>query len=430
MHRNYSQESLLLITVFLAFIGVSVGVPIFTPLLLNSTHSILPAIYDYKTRSLILGLLISLYPLGQFFGAPIIGRISDNYGRKPAMIYTLLGAGVGFLITAVSLHYMNIFFLMFSRLLTGIFEGNIAVARSSISDISTSAQKYRSFGKVAAAATLGTTAGPIIGGALSDHTVWAFFNFSTPFFCAAGLLFILVVVFKLFFVETFMLPETRSINLIAIKQYDVISRINKLGENSALKYFISIWLLIILTIDSFVFFLPAFLVSKWHMGPLKISIYVALLNIWYIFGSLLLVPYLAKYLKSTQAMMIGMALYSISLVLMLIPQNSYYLIPIFVLCDLASAVILVNGFVHISNLAKNVHQGEVMGIALGVRTLGGAIAGLIGGTLIAINTSAVIFLSILLSLCVVIFLYMYNRCYLVNDPPVCFLKWERPKDPL
>lgn len=414
--KNYKQELLLLTTVFLAFIGVSVGVPIFTPLLLNTyPGSILPVAYNHEARSIMLGVLISLYPLGQFFGSPIIGRISDNYGRRPAMIYTLIGAGAGYFITAVSLYYMNIYFLMLSRLLTGAFEGNIAVARSSMSDISEPSQKHKNFGKIAAAATTGTTIGPIIGGILSDHTVMPFFNSSTPFLCAAGLMLILATIFKFYFTETLSGDKARVVTLISIRQYNIISRINQLGKNSSLKYFLLIWLLVILVIDAFVFFLPAFLVTKWHMSSLMISIYVGLLNIWYIFGSLFLVPYLAKHLKSTQAIAIGMLFYGISLVLMLLPQNSYYLIPIFALCDLASAIILVNGFVHISNLAKGAHQGEVMGIALGLRTLGGTIAGLVGGILIAINALAVIYLSIFFSVSVVILIFVYNQRYITND---------------
>lgn len=414
--KTYQQELLLLTTVFLAFVGVSVGVPIFTPLLLNtSSNSILPIAYNHEVRSIMLGVLISLYPLGQFFGSPIIGRISDNYGRRPAMIYTLIGAGAGYFITAVSLYYMNIYFLMLSRLLTGTFEGNIAVARSSMSDISEPSQKHKNFGKIAAAATTGTTIGPLIGGALSDHTVIPFFNSSTPFLCAAGLMLILATIFKFYFTETLSGDKVHVVTLISAKQYNIISRINQLGQNSSLKYFLLIWLLIILVIDAFVFFLPAFLVTKWHMSPLMISIYVGLLNIWYIFGSLFLVPYLAKHLKSTQAIVIGMFFYGISLALMLLPQNSYYLIPIFALCDLASAIILVNGFVHISNLAKGAHQGEVMGIALGLRTLGGTIAGLVGGILIAINALAVLYLSIFFSVCVVILVFVYNQHYFTND---------------
>jgi MFS family permease len=116
--------------------------------------------------------------------------------------------------------------------------------------------------------------------------------------------------------------------------------------------------------------------------------------------------------KTIQVIIGGVFFYSISLVLILIPENSYYLIPIFVLCDLAAAVILVNCFVYISNMAKGAHQGEVMGIALGLRSLGGAGVGLLGGLLLASSASLTIMVSVGVSAVVLALLVLFK----VKDP--------------
>jgi DHA1 family tetracycline resistance protein-like MFS transporter len=414
MKGRKSQEILLLTTVLLAYVGASIGVPIFTPLLIgDSMGTIVPDEWTQQSRSILLGILIAVYPLGQFFGSPILGRISDRLGRRPAMIYTLFGAAFGCLITAYAIYSKNIPLLLISRLVTGFLEGNIAVARSSIADVSDGSTKHKNFGRIAAVGTAGITIGPIIGGVLADNSVASYLNPYVPFYFSALLLFVLAVITALFFIETLAPRDTSATEEESTAgQSRVFAMIDRLGHTPALRHFLILWVLIVVVIDLFFLFLPAFLVEKWRMSPTYIALYVASLNIWYIVGSLYLVPFLSARFKTIQVIIGGVFFYSISLVLILIPENSYYLIPIFVLCDLAAAVILVNCFVYISNMAKGAHQGEVMGIALGLRSLGGAGVGLLGGLLLASSASLTIMVSVGVSAVVLALLVLFK----VKDP--------------
>ncbi len=72
--------------IFAGFVGYSLMITVFTPLVLHGTGGLLPPATSAGTRSLILGGLLALYPLGQFFTSPVLGSLSDRHGRRPVLI--------------------------------------------------------------------------------------------------------------------------------------------------------------------------------------------------------------------------------------------------------------------------------------------------------------------------------------------------------
>lgn len=139
------------------------------------------------------GLLISSYAAMQMIGAPVLGRISDRFGRRPVFLISIFGTFIGFLI----LGFANGLWMLFAaRLLSGLTAGNISVAQAYISDITDEKNRARGMGLFGAAFGVGFILGPALGGALSV------FGFSVPSFVAAGLAFLnLITVY-------FWLPES------------------------------------------------------------------------------------------------------------------------------------------------------------------------------------------------------------------------------
>jgi len=127
------------------------------------------------------GLLVSSYALMQMIGAPILGRLSDKYGRRPVFLISIFGTFVGLLI----LGFANSLWMLFaSRLLSGITAGNISVAQAYISDITDEKNRARGMGMFGAAFGIGFILGPALGGMLSVY------GFAVPSFVSAGLAFI------------------------------------------------------------------------------------------------------------------------------------------------------------------------------------------------------------------------------------------------
>jgi len=141
-------------------------------------------------------LLVSSYAAMQMIGAPILGRLSDRFGRRPVFLISIFGTFIGLLI----LGFANSLWMLFaSRILSGLTAGNISVAQAYISDVTDEKNRARGMGMLGAAFGIGFILGPAIGGTLSVY------GFAVPSFVAAGMAFInLLTVF-------FWLPESLSV---------------------------------------------------------------------------------------------------------------------------------------------------------------------------------------------------------------------------
>ena len=114
----------------------------------------------------------------QMVSAPVLGRISDRYGRRPVFLISILGTFIGFLILGFA---TSLWMLFASRLLSGLTAGNISVAQAYIADITDEKNRARGMGMFGAAFGIGFILGPALGGILSQY------GFAVPAFVSAGL---------------------------------------------------------------------------------------------------------------------------------------------------------------------------------------------------------------------------------------------------
>lgn len=127
------------------------------------------------------GLLVATYAAMQMIAAPILGRISDRFGRRPVFLISIFGTFVGFIILGFS---NSLWMLFLSRVLSGLTAGNISVAQAYIADVTDAKNRARGMGMFGAAFGIGFILGPALGGMLSQ------FGFAVPSFVSAGLAFI------------------------------------------------------------------------------------------------------------------------------------------------------------------------------------------------------------------------------------------------
>lgn len=145
------------------------------------------------------GYFIALYALLQFLFAPIMGRLSDKYGRRPVLLLSLFGTGVDYVFMALA---PTLPLLFLGRFVSGITGASYTVATAYIADISDDSNRSKNFGMIGAGFGVGFILGPALGGLVASH------GLAAPFLVSAGLN-LLNFLFGFFFVPESLSPELR-----------------------------------------------------------------------------------------------------------------------------------------------------------------------------------------------------------------------------
>lgn len=163
------------VTLFLNILGIGLVIPVLPELVRGFVGG------ETAEAGRYYGILVAVYALMQFLFAPMLGALSDRFGRRPVLLISLLGLGVDYIIMAVA---PSLLWLFVGRILSGIMGASITTANAYIADISTPATRARNFGMVGVAFGVGFVFGPALGGLLGS------IDLRLPFFAAAGLAFV------------------------------------------------------------------------------------------------------------------------------------------------------------------------------------------------------------------------------------------------
>ncbi|MDP9322117.1 MAG: MFS transporter [Acidobacteriota bacterium] len=174
--------SIIFLTIFVNLVGFGIIIPLL-PFYAQT----------FGASPLVIGLLFASFSLSQLVASPILGDLSDRWGRRPVLIFSLLGTVVSFVMLALA---TSLSMLFVARIVDGLSGGNITTARAYIADITTEENRAKAFGLLGAAFGLGFIVGPGLGAALSH------LSYTAPIWAAA------VITVVATAVAFFWLPET------------------------------------------------------------------------------------------------------------------------------------------------------------------------------------------------------------------------------
>jgi DHA1 family tetracycline resistance protein-like MFS transporter len=386
-HSQIIQFRVILLIVFLGFIGISIPYLIFPALFLNPAYSILPAGTLESTRAILLGITLAAYPLGQFIGSPILGSLSDDYGRKPILTASLLVAALCYLVTGYAIQGQYLGLLIASRFAAGLMEGNIAIARAMAADF-TSLSKHKTFGKINAACSIAYLIGPFLGGLMSDKNLWGGLTATTPFY-AVCLLF-----FALAGLAGWVLKQGREIELRARRSFwqriNLFKRIKELFSNERLRFLMITSTAFTLAVDIFYEFGPVFLTIKWSFGPVELIYFNGILCIGLAIGNGWLSSQPSDKRTRQLAVLGGTGAFAAIMMAIVLVDSYYLMLVLFGISGLFIGLAVVILTVKISDSVSNQIQGEVMGVQLSLRVLGDAIICLFGGVLLLFSPKIIL----------------------------------------
>ncbi len=158
----------LFLLIFIDSLAYFIVIPALLRLYFNSDHSILPANTSMIVRNMLYSATVALSSLAFIISSPIVGKLSDRFGRRITLFYALLAAFFGFLLPIIGILTGHLSLVLIGRFIAGASTSSQPVAQAAVSDFTTGKTKAFYFSLIAVAMTLAMVIGPIAGGYLSD----------------------------------------------------------------------------------------------------------------------------------------------------------------------------------------------------------------------------------------------------------------------
>lgn len=353
MSRKASKASLtfIFITILIDVIGVGVIIPVLPSLLTELSGE------GLSEASRIGGWLLGAYALMQFFFAPVLGALSDRYGRRPIILIALLGLGIDYIFHAWA---PTVAWLFVGRILAGITGASFTVATAYIADISTPEKKAQNFGLVGAAFGLGFILGPVIGGVTAE------FGVRVPFLVAAGLSLVNFLYGLSVLPES--LPPEKRITEINWRKANPFSTFKNFKAFPALIGFMIPFFLIYIAGHSVQSTWTFYTMYRFDWNEATVGYSLALVGIVVAVVQGGLVKYVVRVLGQRLTVIIGMGLWSTGLILFASANREWmmfaYILPY---CLGGVAGPTLQGIM--SNLVPDTMQGRLQGILTSIMSL-------------------------------------------------------------
>lgn len=336
---------------------------------------IIPILYSYSRKfgltDLQNGLLFSLFSLCQFLSTPVIGRLSDKFGRKPLLVISLMGTVVSFIMMAFA---PSALFLFIARAIDGLTAGNFPVAMAVISDTTEIKDRAKGFGIIGAAFGFGFVAGP----AISALTVGI--NQSLPFIIAAAITLVSVIL------TAVLLPETnKHIGETKHSKLFDFPKLAKAITDKDVGNTLLVSLLFSLAFGLLIFAYQPFGVKILNLNATQIAVTFTAFGIVGFLAQAVIIPQVSKRVQEKKILVNALVIAVIGFFAIFIAKSYLFFIVASVLVSLSNAFVQPIIQSLLSKETDEKSQGEMLGVNASYMSIGTIFGPIIGGALATLS---------------------------------------------
>ncbi|EMF0090435.1 MFS transporter [Enterococcus hirae] len=320
-------------------------------------------------------LLSAIYAFSMFLAAPMLGALSDRFGRKIILISSLFGSAIGYYLFGFG---GALWILFLGRIIEGLTGGEISAILAYFADLTPIESRTKYFGWISATVGIGTAAGPLIGGFLAQYGP------ATPLY-VASFLSLSNAVYGYFFMPESLTKRERTRNL-SLQQINPFKQLQLVFTFRSVKWLLITGFLIWLPNGSFQAIFAQFSIDTFHLSPIIIGFTFSLIGIMDIFAQLLIMPILLKFWRENQIITMGITSEMIGYSVIIL-SAFYGSIPCFIIgmvfFGLGDAIFSPSYNGLISTYASKEDQGKIQGASQSIQALARVIGPMIGGQLYA-----------------------------------------------
>jgi predicted MFS family arabinose efflux permease len=334
---------------------------------------LIPTIYQYgrefELSDVETSFLFAIFSIAQFFSTPIIGKLSDRFGRRPLLIISLAGTVIGNLLAGTA---PNALVLFFARFLDGVTGGNISVAQAVISDVTTPENRAQGFGIFGASLGLGFVIGPVLSLVAQQRSLGTAFLVSSAV-AAIGL--VLTILF---------LPETRqerpesALNIFDLGLRDLVKGLTfpKLGILFIINFCVGT------TFTLFTFAFQPYYLKVLHQDTKSLTLLFFAVGIVGVVVQIQGVKIMTKYLSLVKILFLGLFFRSLSFVLMPVVPDIYFFLGISIIFSLFNSLVQPMISTLISLNTSPEEQGKMSGLNASYLSAANGIGPVIAGLMV------------------------------------------------
>jgi MFS transporter, DHA1 family, tetracycline resistance protein len=357
----------------ISYFGYAMMGTLFVPMLLDDDSAYVASGTSRAARSIIIGVLLMLYPLAQVVGSPILGALSDRFGRRPILLVSLAITTAAYAVVVVALAVHSLWLLGAALIVCGLGEANATIASSVVADVTNETERPKYLGYMFSTASVSYVLGPAVGGALAASS-----GYAVPFAAVLLLLAIAFIGGRWRYRESHLPPPGADATPITAS----FSNLRTVFTDKPLRWLYGVNFLVFIAAMGFWRVITEYLVDVYHLTVGQVMLDYALFAVAAGLANLVLMPRLVGRVEMRTLGIIAAGTGAVCMALTTLPGSVWIPVAFATLGSLAVSLAFPALAGMLSAKVGPERQGAVLGNNTALTFLGEAI-GVLGGSALA-----------------------------------------------